>query len=70
MRFPLLSSLQVRDLNDRCVKKFVVPRRKECPAPQIRFGHADLKANGRMVSLWCEVGWITWMERTKQAYFD
>ena len=47
--------MQVRDLNDKCVKKFVAPRRKECPAPQIRFGHTELRASGRMVSMWCEV---------------
>ena len=47
--------IQIRDLNDKCVKKFVAPRRKECPTPQIRFGHTEIKASGRMVSMWCEV---------------
>jgi len=48
---------QVRDLNDKCVKKFVAPRRKECPAPHIRFGQTELRASGRMISMWCEDGW-------------
>ena len=47
--------IQIRDLNDKCVKKFVAPRRKECPTPQIRFGHTEIRASGRMVSMWCEV---------------
>lgn len=49
--------IQIRDLNDKCVKKFVAPRRKECPTPQIRFGHTEIRLSGRMVSMWCEDGW-------------
>ena len=48
----------VLDLNDNCVKKFVLPKRKKCPDPdQVPFGGYQLELGGRMVKYWCENGW-------------
>ncbi len=49
---------QVRLLNNKCVKKAILPEVKRCAAPSpIRFGHTEVKLGGRMVSVWCEDGW-------------
>jgi len=48
----------VLDLNDVCVKRFVVPERIPCPSPEIvAFGGYDLHLKGRMIKFWCESGW-------------
>lgn len=48
---------QALDLNGKCIKKFVLPQRKDCPQPDIRFGGYDLEFGGRIANFWCEDGW-------------
>lgn len=44
-------------INGECVKKFVLPERKECPEPDLKFGQFELALGGRVVNYWCEDGW-------------
>ena len=48
---------QIRDLNGKCVKRFVPPKRQSCEEPQIRFGNFEVESGGRIVYMWCEEGW-------------
>ena len=46
-----------KGFNDECVKKFVLPKRKKCEEPRLRFGGHELQLGGRLVNYWCEDGW-------------
>ena len=46
-----------RGFNGECVKKFVLPKRKKCADPQLRFGFHETQLDGRLVNYWCEDGW-------------
>jgi len=48
---------QALDLNGNCIKKFVLPQRKDCPHPDIRFGGYELEFGGRIAKFWCEESW-------------
>ena len=43
--------------NGECIKKFVPPKRIECPEPELKFGQFELQLDGRFVNFWCEDGW-------------
>lgn len=46
------------DLNGNCVKKFKIPKRKQCPPPEVsKFGSYELKSAGRFAMFYCEDGW-------------
>ena len=47
----------VPDLNGKCVKKFVLPSRKQCQTPNLKFGGFELELGGRIAKFWCEEGW-------------
>lgn len=60
---PMCLEGQVMDLNNNCVKKFVLPKRKQCPGPvQPPFGSYRLELGGRMVQYSCENGWTVYGE--------
>ena len=44
-------------IGGECMKKFVKPKRVECPAPDLKFGNYELQVEGRVVEYWCEDGW-------------
>jgi hypothetical protein len=44
-------------LDGKCIKKFVIPKRKECLEPKLKFGGHNLQFGGRVVNFWCEDGW-------------
>ena len=48
---------QIRDLNGKCVGRYVPPKRQSCPEPDIRFGKYEMESGGRIVYMWCEDGW-------------
>ena len=46
------------DLNGNCVKKFQIPKRKQCPEPSVsKFGSYELRSGGRFATFSCEEGW-------------
>ena len=45
------------ELNGKCVKKFVLPSRKQCQTPNLKFGGFELELGGRIAKFWCEEGW-------------
>ena len=46
------------DLNGKCVKKFKIPKRKQCPPPEVsKFGSYELRSGGRFATFYCEDGW-------------
>lgn len=44
-------------IKGECVKKFVLPKRKKCVEPNLKFGNFELQIDGRVVQYWCEEGW-------------
>ena len=45
----------VPDLNGKCVKRFVLPSRKPCPTPDIKFGGFELELVSFAVTGWSMV---------------
>ena len=43
---------RVPDLNGNCVKRFVLPSRKPCPTPDVKFGGFELELVRTPVSRW------------------
>ena len=44
-------------LDGQCIRKFVIPKRKKCIEPTLKFGGHELMIGGRVVNYWCEEGW-------------
>lgn len=47
----------VKDLDGNCVKRFVLPKRKPCPTPEVAHAEVELRGGGRMVNVYCDKGY-------------